>query len=444
MHEQECQLFRLAVEELASELEAVDAVRSEVSRRHFRFEGDRYFIESVSRPLYSGATYKRAYLSKDELRRELPAFHECLSRLAAVSPKNEDAENEESSYWQAWIHVRTWIDQCFSQADSLKPSEDLCEAIFRERYESWLHPGKPFLIPVHGLRWSGESASYELSPELQVIKLSDDIKSQGWFDLWVDSVSTNAGDIANCDIALRGATEEARARAVDFLDSLRLLRIGSVFAPDCFWLGHEFGVVGGGLGPVQSYGPIRRPIVERVELTREKLDVAAGLYKRIQCIRRARHYGALETPLSRYRMAMSRFGAPEDGLLDLAISLESLFSSAGGEKAISLRGIAVLAPYIRAEDAATIRKTLKLLKTARDKIAHTGVLSDSTRHNFLADASKTVAEILCAVIDQSSEGNVPADAVASGALERLVSRAFAAQLNSSRNAWWRLVEAHPA
>src|SRR5207342_3250443 len=177
------------------------------------------------------------------------------------------------------------------RAGSLAPPKAISDAVIAERIAAWLDDKKPFLIPIHGLGWAINTSDLKIADDLYLVALSDQAKSEGWYDLWSDYVSTNPRDIADCAFAIRGLTEDARHRAIDFLDALRLLRIGRISAPDCFWLGHQFSVSSGGLGPVENYGPVHRVMGPQADLAAADADRAIKLCSKLQTLRVRRAYG---------------------------------------------------------------------------------------------------------------------------------------------------------
>jgi hypothetical protein len=438
-YEKSC--FIAAVNEVAVFLQERGDLGDELSKRHFRFENDRYFIESKERLSFDKGISDAFFRKPEELDLDLPALNNCLKVLAPYFEKaHTDLDREgqvDFGYWQAWIRLRPWIGQCFSSAACNSPNEKVAEAVFEERFSMLLDAvdsrlGK-FIVPIHGVTWDCSQDAITMAEGLSLVRLADEVKSEGWYDYWFDHASTNPRDIAYCEVAAIGASQEARASLELLLDCLRLVGVRRIKAPDCFWLGHEFSMSPAGYGGVENYDSISRPIVEKVALDIDTLLAVRGLLGKIERVRSARNDGAIETPIRRYVLACNRRSDP-DRLMDLALSMESLFSASNAW----LQALSILAPYISPAEATSLKAVLSRLKKARDAVAHTGVYEMGAHDaKFMDEAFTAVSDVICAVIDKMANSNSTVKEVVGRGVDSLLAKGISIAPEDVARKWWR-------
>lgn len=442
-HYSEKAAFVEAVREVVRLFEGRVVQPREVARRHFRFEEDSYYIETRTHLAFHSATAEIFDKELVQFEVEHPALNRCIASLAPYFDRahvdlRDETSGRDFGYWQARLRLRHWMEQCFAIAESLSPSIEIAESVFDERF-SLLQNSKEskigtFIVPIHGVSWACADSAIPISDEISLVKLCDALKSEGWYDHWFDFVSTNPRDIAYCEVAAVGNSKGARDELDLLLDSMRLVGLREIKAPDCFWLGHKFSISPAGLGPVEGYDSISRPVFQKRVLTEDLVGLIRTSVAKLKRIERARNNGALETPIRRYVVACNR-REETDRLMDLALSVETLL----GSNNAWLQAVAVLAPYLDELEARSVEETLIRLSKARNKIAHTGRFEqDNPADPLFRSASVVVADLLFAVVDQMAESSLSAGQVIKSRLDDLVRKGLSSA-TGRKSRWW-LVE----
>jgi hypothetical protein len=380
-YNEEFSLFHSFVDEISSKLIENKTQSQAISRRGFKFKDDKYTIESDERSDYSAAIHELVWKPKEQLFSQLPVFENVLQRFrkyfssGAVLAGVKD-ETPESDYWRAWSYLPKWAHQCFFLGDSLNPSVNVIQSVFLDRFGpavgEWPENFKSYIIPIHGLTWNLTECEVDTNFGFRVVHLTDEIKSEGWYDSWFDFGSTNPRDISYCQVAIVGKIGEESNLPRDFLDALRLAGAPRFSAPDRFSPRFEFSIVGATHGSIEDYGPIIRHRGSASELTAKNINDALRITNCIANLRRKSRWKYFELPVRRFVIACSR-NLLADQLLDMALSIEALLVPGGkGDKFIN--GAAILAANGKNETAKLAVPVLKTLQNARNKIAHTGDL----------------------------------------------------------------------
>lgn len=388
MIENGLRLFESALRELATRLvERPNHGATVRKSRHFDFVDEHYKISIRERADYAQVIRELTDIQAEALANQFPAIFECASRHATALPgiiaAGEVGETEkQNAVPHAWVDMQTWFNQVYATCGPVEIDSETTAAVYLERSARWAgtYRDKVFIIPIHGIEPPDDFSTLTIGPGLELSKLTDQIKSEGWFDSWVDYVSTNPRDIANASLGIIGWVgahvdrDELRRQAAHFLDAIRLGTDAYFDAPDCFWTGHEFSIIGGGLGPVEHYGPIRRRWGPCQKLTTQELSDAVRIH---ELLRKTSQTAQLTVPIRRYIMAKSRTDLG-DSILDLNLALEAMLVPDGRSGEIgykmSMRGRALLAQSGPIEAINNAKAWLKIINLARNAVAHSGTL----------------------------------------------------------------------